>query len=238
MLFSSYPCDPYFDIRSVVFCFDHTRVTPTLIYALSCSVLIIPMWPPLWYTLCCVLFWSYSCDTRFDIRSVVFCFDHTCLTPALIYALSCSVLIIPVWPPLWCTLCRVLFWSYPCDTSFCVRSVVFSFDHTRVTPTLIYALSCSVLIIPVWHRLWYTLCRVLFWSYPCDTGFDIRSVVFCFDHTLVTPALIYALSCSVLIITVWLPLWYALFPSLPSKSSDHCVVTAMVTRVYLIAVTL
>jgi hypothetical protein len=136
-----YLCDPRSDVCAVVFCSSHrTHVTPTLIYALPCSVLIIPMRPSLWCTLCCM------CGPHFDIRSVVFYFDHTRATLSLMYSLSCSVLIIAVRPSLWCTLCCVLFWLYPCDPHFDIRSVVFCFDHTCVTP------------------LWYTLCRVLFWS--------------------------------------------------------------------------
>ena len=186
-----------------VLCFDHPHATPTLICALSCSVLIIPMRPPLWYTLCRVLFWSYQFDPHFDIVSIVFCFDHTRVTPTLIYSLSCSVLIIPVWPPLW--------YALSCSVLIIV-----------VWPPLWYALSCSVLIIPVWPPLWYTLCRVLFWSYVCDPHSDIRSVVFCFDHTCVTPTLIYVVSVLAQLIC----------------RSLHCSChIAMVTRIYLIVLT-
>ena len=170
-----YICDPRSDTCAVMFCSSrHTRVTSTLMYALSCFVLIIPVRPPLWYTLCSVL-----------------CFDHPHATPTLICALSCSVLIIPMRPPLWYTLCRVLFWSYPCDPHFDILSVVFCFDHPRVTPTLI----CAVVFCVDHRRVTPTL---------------ICAVVFCFDHPRVTPTLIYALSCSVLIIRVWPPLWYTL----------------------------
>ena len=95
--------------------------------------------------------------------------------------LSCPVLIVALW--------RVL-----------DMQPVVLFSCSYVIPVLIRALSCSALLfIPVRPPLWYALCRVLFWSYPCDPHFHIRCVVF-----------------SVLITPVWPPLWYTLFLSSPS----------------------
>ena len=113
-------------------------------------------------------------------------------SPFLIPALSCSaLLIVPVRPTIWCMLCRLLFWSYLFDPCFDIRSVVFYFwsclfDHP---------LPFDIRSVVFWFHhtclnhppFWYTLCRVLFWSYLFDPCFDIRSVVLCFDHTCLTP---------------------------------------------------
>ena len=176
--------------------------------------------PLLYFTLLYYLNFPH-CKIFLLLGFIMSSFDRCFVSCALTCRLSCYS-VVPMWSQFWYVRCRVLLLSsYSCDPHFDIGSVVFCFDHSRVTPHF----DIRSVVFRFDHS------RV-------TPQFDVRSVVFCFDHTCVTPTLIYALSCSVLIMPVWPPLWYTLFPSSPSQSANHCIVIGMVTPIYLIVVIL